>query len=324
MLISTVRIRDLLMHLNQRAASLDIEVEGDQNLVLQGVGSVLSALPSELSWINPSRKDGAALATSTKAGALIVAKGFSRGSYSGTLLRCNLPDLAFSLSIEILHLEARVSFNPGIHPTAIVDQNAKISKTAYIGPYCYIGAAQIGDGTYLESHVRVYGNASIGKDCMIYSFTSIGGEGFGFVRDETSVPQRMPHIGRVEIGDRVCVMHHTNIDRPTLGVTRIQNDTKIDHYCHIGHNCNVGRANLIAAGTILCGGAKIEDFCFVGARSVINESVAIGSHAFIGSGSVVTKHVPAHAVWAGNPARDVEELKRQLSTLRDLAKSSKG
>lgn len=47
----------------------------------------------------------------------------------------------------------------------------------------------------------------------------------------------------------------------------------------------------------------IEDFAFVGARSLIMPGVRIGRNAIIAAGSVVTKDVPEGAIVGGNPAK---------------------
>ena len=47
---------------------------------------------------------------------------------------------------------------------------------------------------------------------------------------------------------------------------------------------------------------KIDDFVFVGARSIICKGVHIGEHLIISAGSVVVKDVPSNEVWGGNPA----------------------
>jgi acetyltransferase-like isoleucine patch superfamily enzyme len=53
---------------------------------------------------------------------------------------------------------------------------------------------------------------------------------------------------------------------------------------------------------------RIEDDAFVGAHATILKGVTIGRGAVIGAGSVVTANIPAHEVWAGNPARRIESV----------------
>jgi len=52
----------------------------------------------------------------------------------------------------------------------------------------------------------------------------------------------------------------------------------------------------------------IEDDVFIGAFSIILKGVTIGQNSIIGSGSVVTKDVPANEIWAGNPAKCIKKL----------------
>ena len=40
----------------------------------------------------------------------------------------------------------------------------------------------------------------------------------------------------------------------------------------------------------------------IGANSTIVTGIEIGEYAFIGAGSVITKNIPPHTVWYGNPA----------------------
>jgi acetyltransferase-like isoleucine patch superfamily enzyme len=65
----------------------------------------------------------------------------------------------------------------------------------------------------------------------------------------------------------------------------------------IGDDCE------ICAGVVVCGEVTIGDGVRVGGNSWIKPLVTIGAGAILGGGSVVTKDVPAHEVWAGNPAR---------------------
>lgn len=52
----------------------------------------------------------------------------------------------------------------------------------------------------------------------------------------------------------------------------------------------------------------IEDNCWIGAGVMINPGVTIGENSVIGSGSVVTRDIPANSVAVGNPCRVVREI----------------
>jgi len=61
------------------------------------------------------------------------------------------------------------------------------------------------------------------------------------------------------------------------------------------------RQNKVTKPVRICKGA------FVGAHSTILKGVTIGENAVIGACSVVTKNVPAGEVWAGNPAKNINQ-----------------
>jgi UDP-N-acetylglucosamine acyltransferase len=62
-----------------------------------------------------------------------------------------------------------------IHPTAIVDASADIGDGVEIGPYSVVGPdVKIGDGSALLSHVVLEGRTTLGPNCHIYPFASIG------------------------------------------------------------------------------------------------------------------------------------------------------
>jgi UDP-2-acetamido-3-amino-2,3-dideoxy-glucuronate N-acetyltransferase len=52
----------------------------------------------------------------------------------------------------------------------------------------------------------------------------------------------------------------------------------------------------------------IKNGASIGAASVILGGVTIGENALIGAGSVITKDIPAHELWFGNPAKFVRKL----------------
>jgi acetyltransferase-like isoleucine patch superfamily enzyme len=53
----------------------------------------------------------------------------------------------------------------------------------------------------------------------------------------------------------------------------------------------------------------IEDYCWIGANSVVLPQVHLGKHTIVGAGSIVTKSFPeGYCVIAGNPARKIKDL----------------
>lgn len=55
------------------------------------------------------------------------------------------------------------------------------------------------------------------------------------------------------------------------------------------------------------GHIKIGYGSFIGANSIICNSVNIGKNVIVGAGSVVTKDIPDNEIWGGNPARFIKK-----------------
>lgn len=47
----------------------------------------------------------------------------------------------------------------------------------------------------------------------------------------------------------------------------------------------------------------VKKYASIGANSTIIAGITIGEYSLIGAGSVVTKNIPPHTVWYGNPAK---------------------
>lgn len=194
---------------------------------------------------------------------------------------------------------------PGIHPTAIVAEEAEIAETATIGAYAVIGKAKIGNGTVVSPFVRIYDNVTIGKECFIKEGAVIGGAGFGFERDEEGNRFRFPQIGGVKIGDYVDIGGNTCIDRGALSDTILEDYAKVDNLCHIAHNVHIGKNAVVVACAEVSGSCSIGEETWVGPNACIRDQRNVGSNTLIGMGSVVVKHIGDNEVWAGNPAKEM-------------------
>lgn len=52
----------------------------------------------------------------------------------------------------------------------------------------------------------------------------------------------------------------------------------------------------------------IEDYVFIGARSIILKGVTIGEKSIVAAGSVVVKNIPSGEMWGGNPAKFIKKI----------------
>ena len=114
---------------------------------------------------------------------------------------------------------------------------------------------------------------------------------------------------RIEVSDDVGITSSTiaAVHKITIGArTMIGTGTIItdsDHH-YIGGDPSCRRYAGIPPGTD-ADLVSIGDDVFIGARSIILRGVTVGNGATIGAGSVVTRDIPAGAVAAGNPCRQV-------------------
>ncbi len=198
-----------------------------------------------------------------------------------------------------------------VHPTAIVDPQAKLGTDVTIGPYSIIGAdVEIGDNTWIGPHVVINGPTKIGNNNKVYQFASLG-----------EAPQDKKYDGeptRLEIGDRNIIRECVTIHRGTIqdqGVTRVGNDGLFLAYCHIAHDCHVGNNVIFSNNASLAGHVHVGDYAILGGFTLVHQFCVIGAHAFTGMGSGIGKDVPPFLIVSGNPAQahglNAEGLKRR-------------
>lgn len=174
-----------------------------------------------------------------------------------------------------------------VHPTAIVDSQARISASCEIGPYCVVGPdVELGERCQLLSHVSIEGRSKIGSDNRFFPFCSIG-----------LAPQDLGYAGeptRLEIGENNVIREFVTINRGTVkggGLTRVGSHNLIMAYTHIAHDCKIGDHVIMANAATLGGHVIVEDHAVVGALCPVHHFVHIGAYAFIGGGTTITRDV---------------------------------
>ena len=215
-----------------------------------------------------------------------------------TTIEVERPRLAMMKLLTLFYEEPYV--NDGIHPTAVIHPEARVSSTAQIGanvviskgaivgehtrilPNSYIGNnAIVGDNCFFHANVNIGDRVVVGNNCILHHGVSLGADGFSFVTEnpnniekarndgeikEENVEQKIfkiPSLGSVVIGNNVEIGANTTIDRGTIENTIIGDDTKIDDLVMIGHNCRVGKGCMIVSQVGIAGS------CIIGDRVVI-------------------------------------------------------
>ena len=178
-----------------------------------------------------------------------------------------------------------------IHPSSIIDPNAKISKDVVIGPYCVIGSdVELGSNTKLHSHININGNTKIGKNNEIFPFVSIG-----------TPPQDLKYKGEknsIIIGDNNKLREYVNINPGTShggAVTKLGDNNLLMVYCHVAHDCNLGD-NIVLANNVQVGGHVTID----SGSCAIHQFSRIGSLAMVGGMTGVLSDVIPYGLSLGN------------------------
>jgi UDP-N-acetylglucosamine acyltransferase len=174
-----------------------------------------------------------------------------------------------------------------IHPTAMIDPQARIASSAEIGPYCIIGPeVDIGERTRLMANVYAEGPTRIGEDNIFYPFSTVG-----------VASQDLKYRGeRAEtiIGNRNRIREFVTIHRGTEGggrITRIGDDNLIMAYSHIAHDVQIGSRCVLANGATCGGHVVIGDWAVIGAFTGLHQFCRVGRHAIVGGYSVITQDV---------------------------------
>ena len=185
-----------------------------------------------------------------------------------------------------------------IHPTAIVEDGAKLGTGVRIGTYCTVSAdSKLGEGVVLDSHVVIAGRTTIGPNNRIYPFAVVG-----------SAPQDTKYAGEASeliLGANNVVREHVTMHPGTEGggmVTRVGNNCLIMVGAHLAHDCQLGDHVILVNNVILGGHVEVQDHAILGGMSAVHQFVRIGRHSMIGGKSAVESDVIPYGSVLGNRA----------------------
>jgi UDP-3-O-[3-hydroxymyristoyl] glucosamine N-acyltransferase len=318
--------------LGELAEFLGATLRGPADKEISGLATLHEAGPGQVSFLaNPQYRKY--LAT-THASAVLLKPADAEG-FAGDALLVDDPYLAYA---RISHLfDPKPKSAAGIHPSAVVADDAQVDATASVGAFaviesgariaagvtigahCFIGArSTIGEGGWLAPRVTLYHDVRIGQRVVIQSGAVLGGEGFGFA-NEKGVWNKIAQIGGVSIGDDVEIGVNTAIDRGAMDDTRIGNGVKLDNQIQIAHNVQVGDHTAMAACVGISGSSKIGKHCMLAGGVGLVGHIEICDGVFITGMTMVTRSITEPGAYSsGTAMQPAAEWRKSAARMRHL------
>ncbi|MBN1152474.1 MAG: UDP-3-O-(3-hydroxymyristoyl)glucosamine N-acyltransferase [Dehalococcoidia bacterium] len=298
------------------AVGMDCRVLGGSDRVVARPAAIDPAPPDSVTFYSKGVQGAEQRIGGTAAGVVVCtpeAAATLEAEGDRTLLLVANPRLAF---IRIMNRFFAPPRPVGIHPTAVIHPEAKLGKDVYVGPFTYIGKAEIGDGTVIDGHAHIYDNVRIGCRVTIKATAVIGGDGFGFERNDSGEVEDLPDIGGVVVGDDAMIGSAACIDRGALGDTIVGKGSKVDNLVHVAHNVFIGEHCLLVAGAVIGGSVQLGDGSYVGPNAWVTNGLRVGAGAFVTAGAIVTQDVPAGGRVTGNFAIDHQRFIEHMRSIR--------
>jgi len=185
-----------------------------------------------------------------------------------------------------------------IHPTAIVEDGARLGADVEIGPFCIVGAkASLGDCVRLISHVSVLGATEIGGGTIVHHGAVLGGE--AQIRGDDAKDARLI------IGADCVIREHVTMSMGSArggGLTSVGAKGYFMAYSHVGHDCHVGDGATFANGAQLGGHVELGEGVIMGGLSAVQQFGRVGRGAMIGGVTGVNTDVIPFGIAAGDHA----------------------
>ncbi|MCA9587589.1 MAG: acyl-ACP--UDP-N-acetylglucosamine O-acyltransferase [Myxococcales bacterium] len=210
----------------------------------------------------------------------------------------------------------------GVHPTALVHEDARLDDGVRVGPYCVVGPrVRIGQGTVLESHVVLEGQTTLGARNRVHPFAVLGA-------DPQVSKRRGAFASALHVGDDNVFREHVTVNVGSgEGDTRIGDRNLFMAGCHVAHDVLVGSGCVVANGVQLAGHVVVEDGVTFGGLSAVAQRLTVGVGAFVAGGAMCERDVPPFVIVQGDRARvralNVVGLARRGQSAESIARMKK-
>jgi UDP-3-O-[3-hydroxymyristoyl] glucosamine N-acyltransferase len=328
------------MTVNEIAEHINADVIGDGGIAIHGIAKIEEAGPGQISFI-ANKKYFKYLAT-TSASAVIIGSSVDRSVLPDrenplVYLRTDDPYIAFLFVLQLFNPPVPV-LPPGIHPTAVVPDDAVLGESVAVGAHVVLGArcrvgnstviahgsvlgddVSVGENSLLYPNVTVREGCRIGSKVIIHSGTVIGSDGFGFAPQRDGSYKKIPQTGIVVVEDDVEIGSNCSVDRATMGETRICRGVKLDNLIQVAHNVTIGENTVIAAQSGISGSTKVGNRCIIAGQVGIIGHIEIADGVTIAAQSGIPKSITKPGTtYFGYPAKEHRRALRIEAVIRRL------
>lgn len=200
--------------------------------------------------------------------------------------------------------------NVFIDSNTIIRRGVSIKEDSFIGSNCIIGeylSDTCMSGKYYEHALKIEERALIRSGSIIYAGSDIGSD---FQTGHQVTIREKSHIG-------------THVSIGTL--SDIQGNCEIGNYVRLHSNVHVGQLSQLddfvwvfpyviftndptpPSDKLI--GVHVKSFAVIAAGAILLPGIEIGEDTLVAAGAVVTKSVPQYMAVAGNPARQISDVR---------------
>ncbi|MBJ6984797.1 UDP-3-O-(3-hydroxymyristoyl)glucosamine N-acyltransferase [Luteimonas sp. MC1750] len=314
------------------AERFGLALRGDGEAVVESVATLAGAGPRQLSFLsNPRYRSQLA---GSAAGVVLVRED-DAANLDRTLLVARDPYVAFAKIAALF--DPVPAAQPGVHPSAVVDDSAEVDPSAEIGPLACVGARSrigpgaivgpgcvigedcvVGAGSRLVARVTLVRRVRLGDRVLVHPGAVLGADGFGLAMDAgrwIKVPQQ----GGVRIGDDCEIGANTTIDRGAIEDTVLEEDVRLDNQIQIAHNVRIGAHTAMAGCVAVAGSTTIGRYCLIGGAAGIVGHISICDRVTITAMALVTASIDAPGEYSsGTPLMDNRSWRRSAARFRQL------
>jgi UDP-3-O-[3-hydroxymyristoyl] glucosamine N-acyltransferase len=314
------------------AERFGLQVRGDTQQIVTGVGTLASATVGQLSFLANPRYHGQ---LATTCASVVVLGEDDAVNYPSTALVAADPYVSFARIAALFAIKP--ARRTGIHPTAVVAEDAVVQPDASVGPHVNIGArsrigsgvvigpgcivgedCEVADDCELVARVTLVTRVRLGKRVLVHPGAVIGAEGFGIAMDHGHWI-KVPQLGGVVIGDDCEIGANTTIDRGALGDTVLEEDVRLDNQIQIGHNVHIGAHTAMAGCSAVAGSASIGKHCLIGGGAGVLGHLEVCDRVVITAMTLVTHSIREPGEYSsGTPLMDNRSWRKSAARFKQL------